>query len=254
MPQNGKNMKKGVGRVRLDRGYVRFKLRQNARIKGGRLLVSPEEGLVVEAPRTISLRHAHKMIGKKRDWVIQALKEVRQSHKLVNEIKKHDRSLFIFGKERQLIVKRAEPKDCIRLTKHKLILGFADWKVSPTQIKERLQIWLRNRARRYLTARARHLGQRRFDYTDVVVKDQKNLWGSCSSTGKLYLNWRLIMAPRFASDYIIVHELCHTRHLNHSQKYWQSLKRYKPHYQRAEEWFDQFGFILYMDPLEKLLL
>lgn len=255
MPRKTRNLlKKGVGSIKLDRGYVQFKLRQNARIKGGRLLVSPEEGLVVEVPRKITLRHAHKMIGKKKDWVIEALKEVRQSHKLVNQIKKHESSVFILGKEKQLIVKRAEHKDYIRETKHKIILGFADWKIPAAEIKQLLHTWLRNRAKRYLKARAQKLGQRRFVFKNTIVKEQKNLWGSCSSAGNLNLNWRLIMAPRFASDYIIVHELCHTHHLNHSPKYWRVLKRFRPRYQRAEDWFDQFGFILYMDPLEKLLL
>ncbi|HZI33892.1 MAG TPA: SprT family zinc-dependent metalloprotease [Candidatus Binatia bacterium] len=70
----------------------------------------------------------------------------------------------------------------------------------------------------------------------VSVRNQKTRWGSCSRTGTISLNWRLIQAPTFVRDYIILHELAHRRQMNHSQKFWQEVARLCPDYAVAERW------------------
>jgi predicted metal-dependent hydrolase len=70
----------------------------------------------------------------------------------------------------------------------------------------------------------------------VIVRNQKSRWGSCSVRGTISLNWRLIQVPDFVRDYIILHELAHLRHLNHSARFWAEVKRVCPDYLAAEVW------------------
>jgi predicted metal-dependent hydrolase len=70
----------------------------------------------------------------------------------------------------------------------------------------------------------------------ISVRNQKSRWGSCSRRGTLSLNWRLIQTPPFVRDYIILHELAHLRHMNHSRKFWQEVERLCPDYPEAERW------------------
>jgi predicted metal-dependent hydrolase len=70
----------------------------------------------------------------------------------------------------------------------------------------------------------------------VSVRNQKSRWGSCSHRGTISLNWRLIQAPPFVRDYIILHELAHRRQMNHSAKFWQEVARLCPDYAVAERW------------------
>lgn len=70
----------------------------------------------------------------------------------------------------------------------------------------------------------------------VSVRNQKSRWGSCSRRGTISLNWRLIQTPGFVSDYIILHELAHLRHMNHSRLFWEEVGRLCPDYQVAEQW------------------
>jgi predicted metal-dependent hydrolase len=70
----------------------------------------------------------------------------------------------------------------------------------------------------------------------VTVRNQKTRWGSCSSRGTISLNWRLIQTPDFVRDYIILHELAHLRHMNHSARFWQEVKRLCPDLATAKQW------------------
>jgi len=73
----------------------------------------------------------------------------------------------------------------------------------------------------------------------VAVRDQKTRWGSCSIRGTISLNWRLIQAPPFIADYLIVHELMHLREMNHSPRYWGHVAQAFPEYRLAERWLKE---------------
>ena len=81
-------------------------------------------------------------------------------------------------------------------------------------------------------------------YNDVRIKEQKTRWGSCSKKGNLNFNWKLIMAPAWVLNYVIVHELCHLRYLNHSKEFWSILANYMPDYKNATAWLKENGSAL----------
>jgi hypothetical protein len=78
----------------------------------------------------------------------------------------------------------------------------------------------------------------------VTVRNQKSRWGSCSRRGTISLNWRLIQTPEAVRDYIILHELAHLRHMNHSNQFWLEVEKLCPDYRAAERWLKTHrGFI-----------
>ncbi len=79
--------------------------------------------------------------------------------------------------------------------------------------------------------------QMELTYNSIKIRDYKARWGSCSAKGELSFNWRIIMAPRPAFDYVIVHELAHLQHFNHSPHFWQLVKHSMPDYLRQKQWF-----------------
>lgn len=79
----------------------------------------------------------------------------------------------------------------------------------------------------------------------IHIKDQKTRWGSCSTLGNINYNWRIIMAPAGVIDYLVVHELCHLRELNHSQKFWTLVESVLPNYKEKRIWLRDNGFLLY---------
>lgn len=75
-----------------------------------------------------------------------------------------------------------------------------------------------------------------FEPTKVCVRNQRSRWGSCSRRGTVSLNWRLIQTPESVRDYIILHELAHLRHMNHSSKFWKLVAQICPDHHAAEAW------------------
>lgn len=74
----------------------------------------------------------------------------------------------------------------------------------------------------------------RFNYHDINIKNQKTRWGSCSRKGNLNFNYRIANLPPHLADYIIVHELCHLREFNHSQKFWKLVAKSIPEYRSIQ--------------------
>ena len=70
----------------------------------------------------------------------------------------------------------------------------------------------------------------------VTVRDQRTRWGSCSPTGRISLNWRLNQAPPLVRDYVLLHELTHMEHPNHSKRFWRELERVCPWHREARAW------------------
>ena len=78
----------------------------------------------------------------------------------------------------------------------------------------------------------------------ITVRNQRSRWGSCSRRGTISLNWRLIQAPPFVRDYLILHELSHLRQMNHSTQFWREVERVCPDYEAAERWLKQHSALL----------
>lgn len=78
-------------------------------------------------------------------------------------------------------------------------------------------------------------------YKDVRIKEQKTRWGSCSSKGNLNFNYRLIMAPLWILDYVVIHELCHLKHMNHSRDFWELVEVNFSKYKEAKQWLKDNG-------------
>jgi predicted metal-dependent hydrolase len=77
--------------------------------------------------------------------------------------------------------------------------------------------------------------------TRLRIGDQRSRWGSASSRGTVSLNWRLLLAPLEVLDYVVVHELCHLRELNHSQRFWKLVASARPGYAQQKRWLDRHG-------------
>ncbi len=105
---------------------------------------------------------------------------------------------------------------------------------------------LRHLATRELSLRVMELAnQHGFTVDRVTVRNQRTRWGSCSRRGTISLNWRLIQIPDHVRDYVLLHELAHTRHMNHSRRFWQEVELLCPNYRDAERWLKQNRSILH---------
>jgi predicted metal-dependent hydrolase len=96
---------------------------------------------------------------------------------------------------------------------------------------------LRQQAARELPERLGALAaQHGFTVKAVSVRGQRTRWGSCSPSGRISLNWRLVQLPASVADYVLLHELAHLKHLNHSARFWREVERICPWHREARAW------------------
>lgn len=140
-----------------------------------------------------------------------------------------------------------EKREWIRINHQKMLSRLAENAepaLSPVQQKqtEILKKRFLNAAKTYFPRRCAELQKLTGGvYDKISIRNQKTRWGSCSQTGTLSFNYRLMMAPPQVSDYVIVHELCHLTHMNHSDAFWKKVADIMPDYTVHRRWLRDHG-------------
>ena len=116
-------------------------------------------------------------------------------------------------------------------------------------IEAALRHWLKREARHDAKRWILHHGPRHGLVPRALrIKEQKQLWGSCSTRGTVNLNWRLILAPEAVFEYVVVHELCHLRVRNHQKEFWRLVAQVLPDYEPHRRWLRANGHLLTLRP------
>lgn len=112
-------------------------------------------------------------------------------------------------------------------------------------LREGLEGWYMKQAHMIFLVRVMHYQQITGGRVNQIhIRDQKTRWGSCSSLHNLNFNWRLVMAPPEVLDYVVVHELCHLSHMNHSREFWEMVGSVMPEYPERKKWLKENGELL----------
>ncbi|KEJ03600.1 M48 family metallopeptidase [Clostridium botulinum] len=120
-------------------------------------------------------------------------------------------------------------------------------------LKEKREVIIKDNLEKFYKKQAVKVLKERTDYysnilkvapKNIVVKNQKTLWGSCSSKGNINYNYKIVMAPLKILDYIVVHELCHLVHMNHSKDFWHLVESIIPDFKERRNWLKENGYKL----------
>lgn len=208
------------------------------------LVISSDAELIVRAPLKISLNYIEKMAARKIDWIERKIREIQNRPKASEKKFIAGEEFLYLGEKYQL---RIIDGFRIGLNKddEKKELFFP--KVFLWRAKERMESWYKKQALEEITARAQTAARKlKLNYRSIKISSAKTNWGSCGPKNSLNFNWRLIMAPEFVVDYVIIHELAHILEKNHSRKFWNKVEAAMPEYKRAKIWLKENGKILYL--------
>ncbi len=196
------------------------------------LIVMPDGRVVVRAPLGASDQAIRTWVETKADWLKARLAAVPP-----RETFAEGRSLWYLGQACPLrLVDAARPALTFREGVFYLGRG---WLPQAEAVFTR---WYRAQAARVLGARlAQRAKQLGYPYRRLRISAARTRWGSCSSSGTISLTWRLVMAPPEVADYVIVHELVHTRHPNHSPAFWAQVAAHLPDYRQRAQWLKSQG-------------
>ncbi|MCH8538649.1 MAG: M48 family metallopeptidase [Alkalimonas sp.] len=202
--------------------------------------------LLVRATPTCTQSQIEHFIGRKMAWIARHLQQQQQQLQQAKRCIVHD-GVLLFDQVIPVELKRSS-RSAIQLDGDRLLIDCSR-RISDEQLPKRLQSlldsWYQQLAADWFPQRV-VLWQHKMQLfsTAVRVKKWRRRWGSCSSKGELEFNWRLMMAPEWVIDYVIVHELAHLQWLDHSASFWQLVRRHYDRMDEARQWLQQHQFVL----------
>jgi predicted metal-dependent hydrolase len=183
----------------------------------------------VTAPEKTSMNHIFKFIDKNEKWIYEKFLLKRY----IKSISQENTKLLFFGEEFSVKIITNE-KERVYIKDKTIIVNGKD--KNQERIKFLLKEWYRYHTKRYVETRINDFSHKlKLFPGHIRIKDVKTRWGSCSSKGNLNFNLRLAMAPRRVIDYVIIHEMCHLVHLNHSKEFWSLVGKILPDYKEYEK-------------------
>jgi predicted metal-dependent hydrolase len=194
-------------------------------------LIVNHEGLKVASPWYVPMSEIYAMIEKSQDWVFDKL-EVWQAQRPLARRWVSGEKLYFLGEEIRLQVD-------ITLLGHGVFLSRGVLRVyagDPESVRDIVVAWYHEQAIRLFRERVTALAPR-LNVTPrlVAISNAKQQWGSCNSKGEVRLNWRLLQAGPAVVDYVVVHELSHLKHMDHSPRFWATVETACPQYRQLRE-------------------
>ncbi len=200
------------------------------------LQINNNAELVVRAPNRLSVEKIEQFIDKKHDWINKKSESI-QSKKIQKTSYIEGEKFLYLGNRYPLNINSKNPK--------KLAFNGNTFSLHSGG-KEEFLAWYKAAFKKIALPRLEYYAKNhKFNYNQVRLKSQKTLWGSCSGSNNINLNYLLICAPIAVVDYVIVHELCHTVHKNHSKDFWSLVEKILPNYKTNKSWLKDNGYKLH---------
>ncbi len=197
-----------------------YRVRYSQKAKCLRLQINPSTGLEVVIPNRCKTEEAEKFILKKKDWILKHFNNMpaREEYNFLGKRIEVQQKFNLFLE-----------KDTVTFRGGVLVIESSAG--SEVDINAIYNSWLKHHAKISLPARTRMLAEKyNFFFKRITIRSQKTRWGSCSTSRSISLNYKLMKYRQEIIDYVIIHELCHTRQMNHSKRFWNLVEEIVPGY------------------------
>ena len=226
----------------MDKAYT---IKRSPKRKRLTITVERDRSVVVHAPESTSEKTIRETVESKRQWIYQKTKHPQKyqepPHPPGKELVNGESALYL-GREYQVEVTPTESRE-IRLEQRFLIPN--------SLVGERRRVlrnWYIDQAKERILPRVESLAATLgVTIARAKIVDNRYRWGSCTVKNNVNLNWRLIKAPMFVTDYVIVHELAHLLEANHTPRFWNIVRTHAPTAEKAQSWLRDHGQILEQD-------
>lgn len=219
-----------------------YTIKRSAKRRKLTITVERDRSVVVHAPESTSDETIRQVVDSKRQWLYEKINHPQKYQDLPHPPGKElvsGESLLYLGRQYRIEVVKAglseiEFTQCFRipaLEREQRAAVLRDWYIN--KAKDKIS--------RRVTYHARELG---VDVAEVKIVDNRYRWGSCTLHDNVTFNWRLIKAPMFVIDYVIVHELAHLIEANHTPRFWNIVRAQSPTMEKAKAWLKEHGQLL----------
>ena len=195
-------------------------------------------GVTVTVPESLSDKQISDLVTKRSAWIKSKLQEQAEQPGYRAREYVSGETFPYLGKNYRLKI-RKDDLPSVKLKHGYLTVTLAEV-TSQQAIKNLVENWYASHALNQLRGKTVRLAKEiGVSPRKVSVKTYKRRWGSCSSDGDIFYNWRIILAPHRIVDYVVIHELCHLRRHDHSSEFWRLVKHYAPDFEDRRGWLKQ---------------
>ncbi|UGS34120.1 M48 family metallopeptidase [Capillimicrobium parvum] len=213
---------------------IDYTIRRSARARRVRVTVDPHTGVEVVLPARAAEGEAARAVAQLRGWIEARMLEAAAVRE---RIAARGATVPYLGTDLRLVPEPGRTR--VHRRGDALLVPAGD------AAQPALERWYRRQARDEIAPRlddaAAALGRR---YASLSIRAQRTRWGSCSSTGAMSFNWRLLLAPAEVLDYVVWHEACHLAVMDHSPRFWALVARHCPGYREPRRWLRRHGATL----------
>jgi predicted metal-dependent hydrolase len=219
-----------------------YTIRRSARRRKLTIMVERDCRIVVHAPEELSEEIIHRLVKSKRQWIYEKINHPQKYKNLLHppgkELLSGESALYLGRQYRIEVVKNG-------LARIQFAQRFYIPATSGEKKEEALREWYISKAKEKIIPRMKiHAHQLGVHVSQAKIVDNRFRWGSCTLKNNVNFNWRLIKAPMFVIDYVIVHELAHLIESNHTPKFWNIIRAQMPTMEKAKAWLKEHGQLL----------
>ncbi|MDH5544537.1 MAG: M48 family metallopeptidase [Gammaproteobacteria bacterium] len=213
-----------------------IEIRESSRARHLSLKITSYGQIVVTVPRRMRNVCVSSFVQQHREWIDSRLDKLRQTRQVSAEADVMEpKQITLLATDESFIVElKSKCSQNNRICEYpgRLLVENSGTVVLADQLKHWMQKKSKSVLLPWLVQKSQETG---LVYKKVSVRGQRTRWGSCTATGNISLNRNLLFVPPNLLDYLLLHELCHTRHLNHSRKYWELVASFEPDYRNLEQ-------------------
>lgn len=189
--------------------------------------------LNIISPLKVSKKFLLSFLEKKKDWVLNIIKKNKQKRELIK-----DNKILFLGQDIEIKIIESPlllNGGFCELKNNELVINISkNWQNE--LLKNIIINWYKKESYNIILQRVDFYAKKfNFQYGTITIREQKTVWGSCNAKNNLSFNWKAIFFANDVIDYLVVHELVHTIHKNHSKKYWKAVENILPNYKELNK-------------------
>ena len=224
-----------------------YQVRRSVRAKKTRIVITADK-IEVVIPYDCSDRGAHAFVNENQNWISTTLNKLRANRQWILPVPKRyvDGTMIPYLGERWPLTIVSTPLKRVKIEFINQFIAYVPASLASDNIeaaiRDALIKWMRNSVRAHIEAIiTKHQQSYQLKPKSIRIKSQKTRWGSCGIHDDININWVLILAPPSILEYVVVHEICHIRHRNHSTAFWALVADHMPNYKQHSFWLRTNG-------------
>jgi predicted metal-dependent hydrolase len=223
--------------VEFGRTTIPYRVYRSAQRRTVSIFVDPVEGVYARAPQSLPEARVAELVRSKAKWIVGKTRKLAEltEHLPRREYVAGETYAYLGRRYRLRLIRtgnKRQARAALRGGWLCVTVGDGEPDARRREVRRQLTAWYQRRAKTVLALRLRWWAKKMaIQPPRLFIGDQRKRWGSCNRHHEVRLNWRIMLAPMRLVDYVVVHELCHTLHPNHSARFWRHLGTVMPDYE-----------------------